>query len=251
MAKDLNFARAAIAIGLALATSFGTFSGLAVGGARPASAADLGGDIPDFEPPDLPSPSLNHYYAGLRGGAVFTNNTEFDLKLASVSTEYGAPGFYGSAMAGYDLSGGRGNGWRLEAELAYLRSSVDTHTVTGLGSLDGTGTRSALIGFANAYYDLAMTENARIFLGGGIGIANVGLNDQGTAPTGTVLNSSATAFAWNLTSGVNLALSSNLDFELGYRYLRIENAGLTAVDGTSNSVDSSDHIVFAGVRYKF
>jgi opacity protein-like surface antigen len=220
-------------------------------GATAARAADFGGEDVEFTQPDYPSPSLNHYYAGLRGGFDFSNDTEFDRLLTSVSTEYGAPGFYGSAVAGYDLSGGRGNGWRLEVELAYLRAEADTHSVSGLGALDAGGSKTALIGFANAYYDLAMTQSTRIFLGGGIGLANLSLNSQNTAATGTLINDSATAFAWNLSSGVNFAVTNNVDLELGYRYLRIENADLVSADGRTNSVDSSDHIIYGGMRYKF
>lgn len=221
-----------------------------------ALSADLGGDVvTDYEPPELPSTIVNHWYVGARGGAAFSNDTSFAIAAGDVTTGYGDPGFFGSGIVGYDMSPGAGSGgFRFEAELAYLIKYADSQSVPGVGTLgDGAigGDTTALMGFANAYYDLPFSTWSKVFLGGGIGLANVSFNDHGTTPGGPLIDDSGTAFAWHLTSGVSLAMNESTDLEFGYRFLNINGAELTAVDGTTSEVDSTDHILFAGVRYRF
>lgn len=236
--------------------AFAVTAALTVVAPSEAMSTDLSGDVSsDYEPPELPSTIVNHWYVGARGGATFSNDTDFGIAAGTITTGYGDPGFFGAGIVGYDLSpGAGGGGLRVEAELAYLIKHADSQSVPGLGTFsDGaiTGDTTALMGFANAYYDVPFSTWSKVFLGGGIGLANVSFNNHGTAATGQLIDTSATAFAWHLTSGVAVTLAANTDLEFGYRFLNISGADLAAVDGTTSSVDSTDHILFAGVRYRF
>lgn len=222
----------------------------------PARAADLGGGEVPYKTEPLPEalPYFNPWYAGIRGGAAFTGDSEFDALGTGFDSTYGT-GTYFSGLVGYDFSSIRGRpGFRGELELGLLQNDIDAHGVNGLGGFSGSnafGSASALVGLASLYYDLPFSPGITPFLGGGIGFADVSFSDQGVAPLGTVMDDSATGFAWHLTSGFEFQIAERTSFELGYRYLAIQGIDLQAVDGTDTSADLDSHIVFAGIKYRF
>lgn len=222
----------------------------------PARAADLGGADEPYKTEPLPEalPYFNPWYIGARGGAAFTNDTDFDALGTGVDSVY-ATGTYFSGLIGYDFSSLGGQpGFRGELELGYLQNDIDAHDVNGLGGFSGNnafGSAAAVVGLASLYYDLPFSPGITPFLGGGIGFADVSFSDQGVTPLGTVMDDSATGFAWHLTSGLDFQLAERTSLELGYRYLAIQGIDLQAVDGTDTSADLDSHIVFAGIKYRF
>ena len=221
----------------------------------PALAADLGG-APDivYDPPQIPQPYASPWYVGGRLGGAFTSDSEFGAFGDDVVARYAQPGFFGSAMFGYDMATLPGtSGFRIEGELAYLRSNVDRLDVGGSvaegAAVDGDA--RAWVGLVNAYYDIPMSTGLSVFLGGGLGVANLALDDHSASGSGLLMDDSSSAFAWHLTSGVSVALGSSTELELGYRYLNLDGAELTATDGTTTTVDSTDHLVFMGLRQRF
>jgi opacity protein-like surface antigen len=218
----------------------------------PAAAADLYAPPPetDYEPP--PTESLYRFspwYVALRGGAVFADDTSFETLGTFVDTSYETGPFVAGAI-GYQFH----SGLRAEAELGYLTTSVDSQDVAGVGTFQDdnvTGDTSAFFGLASVYYDLPLNGPIKPFVGAGIGAADVSFEDHGTSATGTLLDESATAFAWHLTGGIDYEIRENVALEVGYRYLAVEDVDVTAFDGTPSSVDVADHIVFAGLRYRF
>jgi opacity protein-like surface antigen len=219
--------------------------------AVPAIAADLYNPPPetDYEPPaNTYAPAS--WYVALRGGAVFTDDTSFGTLGTTVDNTYDAGPFVAGAV-GYQF---RTWGLRAEAELGYLESSVSSHDIDGVGSFsndDAFGDTSAMFGLASLYYDLPINAPIRPFVGGGIGAADVSFENHGTTPTGTVLDDSSNAFAWHLTAGVNYDISPNMALEVGYRYLEFDGVEVTAADGTQSSIDTGNHISFAGLKYRF
>ncbi len=217
----------------------------------PASAADLYSPPPetDYEPPAQQA-YWSPWYVALRGGAVFADDTSFATLGTTVGTAYDTGGFVAGAV-GYQF---RNSGLRAEAELGYLSSSVESHDIAGVGTFDADdaqGDTSAFFGLASVYYDIPLNAPIKPFVGGGVGVADVSFEGHGTTPTGTVLDDNSTAFAWHLTGGVGYDISENVALEVGYRYLEFDGVDVVALDGTESSIDASNHIVFAGLKYKF
>lgn len=219
--------------------------------ALPASAADLYNPPPetDYEPPPAAAWAPSPWYVALRGGAVFADDTSFGVLGTDVTTSYDTGPFVAGAV-GYQF---HNTGLRAEAELGYLESSVDAHDVGGVAFAndDATGDTSAFFGLASVYYDLPFNSPIRPFVGGGIGAADVSFENHGTSGTGTVLDDANTAFAWHLTAGVNYDISPNMALEVGYRYMEFDGIDVSATDGTESTIDASNNIVFAGLKYRF
>lgn len=234
--------------------SFAALTMLAMLGvaSTPVAAADLGGDQEIvYEPPVLPPVSSSYFYAGLRGGATFADDTQIRLGAATVTTSYDDPGWMISGYAGYRFQ--NAPGLRGELELGYLNDSVLSHRVQGLGTIENgaSGDTSVLFGLASLYYDFPTGGMIHPFVGGGIGVADVDFSGHSATGPGALIDDNATAFAWHLTAGASVDLTPNTELELGYRYLATTGAELTAADGTTREVDTADHIIFGGIRYKF
>lgn len=217
-----------------------------------AMAADLSGD-PVFEEAPIPLPQayLRPWYVGARGGASWFTDSSYDTLGSNIDQSYDTGYFFGG-MIGYDF-GGPGPGFRAEAELNYLQADIDTQRRNGVtfNGAGASGDTSVLAGFASLYYDLPFSAGITPFVGGGIGLANVDLEDHGIAGTGTFMEDSGNAFAWHVTAGADIAMTEQASLELGYRYLAVEGVDVTAVDGTGTSVDVDSHVLFAGVKYRF
>ncbi|MEZ5926110.1 MAG: outer membrane beta-barrel protein [Hyphomicrobiaceae bacterium] len=219
----------------------------------PAAAADLYSPPPetDYEPPPTETfYEQSSWYLALRGGAAFADDTSFETLGTSVDNTYDTGPFVAGAV-GYQF---RGTGLRAEAEIGYVTNAIESHDIAGVGTFDNEaafGDTSAFFGLASIYYDIPLNSPIKPFVGGGIGLSDVSFEGHGTDATGTVLDDNATAFAWHLTGGVGYDIAENVALEVGYRYLAFEGVDVTATDGTPTSIDTADHIVFAGLRYRF
>jgi opacity protein-like surface antigen len=128
-----------------------------------------------------------------------------------------------------------GNGWRAEGQVLYLDNSGKS----------GFGDQKVVGGFANGYYDFLPGGQWRPFLGAGIGIAQVKVDDSGAAPHGD-----KTVFAYQLHAGIAHPFSDQLTGELAYHYLGAPSVkfdtGAKRVDG-----DFGASLVTVGLRYRF
>ena len=220
--------------------------------AIPVHAADLYTPPPetDYEPPPTDNLyEMSAWYLALRGGASFATDTSFDALGTTVDSGYDIGPFVAGAV-GYHF---QNTGLRAEAEIGYLTNAIEHHDIAGTGTFtdDASGDSSAFFGLASIYYDLPLDSRIKPFVGAGIGLADVSFSGLGTTPGGTLLDDSDTAFAWHLTGGIGYDISENVALEVGYRYLAFDGVDVTASDGTPSSIDTSDHIVFAGLRYRF
>ena len=214
-----------------------------------AYAADLYNPPPetDYEPPAAER-WWSPWYIALRGGATFAGDTTFDTLGGTVDGSTDTGPFVAGAI-GYQF---RNTGLRAEAEIGYLESSIDSLDIGGVtfenDAVDGD--KTAFFGLASVYYDIPFNAPLRPFIGGGIGVADVSLENVGPAG-GALIDDNANAFAWHLTAGATYDINDRLALEAGYRYMAFEGVDLIAADGTETSVDTDDHIVFAGLKYRF
>jgi outer membrane protein OmpA-like peptidoglycan-associated protein len=128
----------------------------------------------------------------------------------------------GSAGLGYGLQ----NGFRLEGELSYRDNE-----------LEGTSTdATAWAGMLNGYYDFNRGGGWEPYVGLGVG--------YGTLDLSSVDDESG--WAWQAMAGVAIPITETLDFDLGYRFFRMEDVEFSGVD-----VDYEHQAATIGLRWQF
>ena len=208
----------------------------------------------DFYSPDpIPQPAAGWYFSGF-GGANWADDTNFDTGLGVITNKYNTGFVFGGAV-GYDFGETMGPlGVRLEGEVSYRKSDIDTHVLNG-GDLAGSvGTTSALAGMANLLFDFNTAGPFSFYAGGGVGAANVKFDGHGADAANPVMNDDETVFAWQGIAGVGFDVAPNWVIDLQYRYFDASNVSLTSTPGAgsvSSSTDYRSHAVVAGLRWSF
>ena len=146
---------------------------------------------------------------------------------------------------------------RLETELAYRSPDADSKTgvITGLGTvtpLNNAIDLSATTLMVNGWYDIDMGGHITPYVGGGAGLARLGVD---TASASLVQsNDHDMVFAYQIGGGASYAIDKNISLTGGYRYMDTSNASFKArafsTDGKIES-DYSAHELKIGVRYTF
>ena len=136
-----------------------------------------------------------------------------------------------------DLGAGKsfGNGFRSDAELLYLDGSGKS----------GAGDTHVLAGFLNGYYDFLPNSQWRPFIGAGIGVADVKVDDSLVAPHGD-----QTSFAYQATAGVSHPFTDRLTGEVAYRYIGVPDVKFGSVAERVKG-DFGVSLVTVGLRYRF
>jgi opacity protein-like surface antigen len=210
---------------------------------------DKGGSLKDAPVYERPYT----YYIAVRGGAVFTQDTDFEVLGLNVENQYDEPGYFISGAVGASMAGLGLDGFRGELEVGYFQSDIDAHDVEALGLFEGDdafGETSGIYGLVNVFYDFKGFGSVTPFLGAGIGAASVEFDGHGVTPVGVVMDDDDVGFAYQLSAGANIALSKEIDLELGYRFLGVTGLELEAVDGTASDIDVENHVVYGGLRFK-
>lgn len=152
-----------------------------------------------------------------------------DTAVVTADNGFGITGAFGGTL---------GNGARLEAELGYRSNDVKDLTAFGI-TVPIEGDVSSVSFMGNAYYDFATSSSFSPFIGGGIGFANVEVNDTATTEDDTV-------FAYQLAAGVGFAINEKLTLDLQYRYFATSDLELTGV-----TFEYATQNLMAGLRYSF
>jgi opacity protein-like surface antigen len=163
-------------------------------------------------------------YHGLGVMAVLLEDADLSggaAGKASFDGGWGAMAFVGSKMELF----------RVEGELAYRRSSIDTVNAVPLAESRG-GRATALSALFNVYLDFGRYD-FRPFLGAGAGAARVDATLAGRDDRDTV-------FAYQGIGGVSLG--NGLD--LGYRYFATENPRIDDLKAEYKS-----HTIYLSVRF--
>ena len=175
-----------------------------------------------------------------------------------VDAEITAPGTSGGDISldgGLGLSAGLGyqlaNGLRFEAGLAYQKNDLDKgKDATGEVKMNGDVSSTAFL--ASAYYDIPTGTKFSPFLGGGVGLAKVRLNDV-ALEGGEHWDNNDVVFAYHLSLGVSFAVNPQLNLDAGYRYAATEDLRFSSGGPWDKDVEitNASHNLFAGVRYAF
>jgi len=161
-------------------------------------------------------------------------------------------GFGGLGAVGYAFD----FGLRVEAEVGYRQASVDSFDVRSAGGLPITaeggrsssnGTIAALSGLASAFYEFDTGGRFGPYLGGGLGVARVDVNNWRAG--GNIADDSDTVFAYQLGAGTSYDLGGALKLDVGYRYFATDDPSVTSSTGSSLTVDYETHNVVVGLRF--
>ncbi|WP_371347541.1 outer membrane protein [Ancylobacter sp. IITR112] len=163
----------------------------------------------------------------LRGDIGFAFNESADLGAA------------GHAPLGDAGTFGLGAGLRLN-DMLRLDLTADYRSAADARFRGWSGDASAVTLLANAYLDLGTWQGVTPYIGAGLGAAHVSLSGIGAGE--------GWGFAWAAMAGGTVSLAPNWQVDLGYRYVRIENAEL---GGGFSGFSQAAHEVRLGLRYLF
>jgi opacity protein-like surface antigen len=175
------------------------------------------------------------------------------------------PGLYLRGSLGYSWSAedeidysplwGLGIGYRLSPN---LRADLtvdwrDRYIVEGAGFDSKVENQSYML---NVYYDLDQLPIIQLpggfkpYVGAGIGLSRVEVNDQLIAPGTGVFGDDEYNFAWQGMFGVAYQITPNFAADLGYRYAHLGEVQATSPAGNIDS-DLNVHELLLTLRYGF
>lgn len=230
------------------------FSGFSATAALSADADEFA-DFPDVPEAERIDASFRDagMYIGVRGGAVFADDTRFTIAgPATVRNDYDL-GYTGSGFVGLELPDiYYGLGVRLEGELGLAQFEVDTHTVGAapIASAASFGATDALYGMANLYVDYGLGV-FRPFVGGGIGVAQVEFDNHGITGAPGVMDDTANGLAWQVMGGLGVDVTNAITLEAMVRYQAIQDVGVISSTGPKTQVDLASTQVMLGARFSF
>ncbi|MEL6238022.1 MAG: outer membrane beta-barrel protein, partial [Pseudomonadota bacterium] len=206
-----------------------------------------------------PASAREGLYVGVDGGITLEDQVDVDAdttppeNAAFADTE---TGFDFDIVIGYDFGP-----VRIEAEGAYKQNSYDGLTVVLPAIVPGSPVPSGTVveneedlsifsGMVNGIIDLGNDDGFNVFVGGGVGIANLDIPVE-VAGVGTVVDDSTTDFAYQALAGLRFPVSDNLDLGLKYRYFVIDEFEIDTAAGIPAEVDYQAHSILASVVYNF
>ena len=211
----------------------------------------------------LAAPGYAHasgWYVVGAGGVSYLQSADntFDDPPVDVKSSY-KTGWVAVGGAGYAFS----NGLRIEAEAGYrhvrlkkldIREDGGLGAVLGVGSLNGVttrayGTESALSGMLNAWYELDTGTPVGVYVGGGIGIARISIDNVKTGGP-VIVDDTDTVFAYQVGAGVSYAFTPKARATLEYRFFGTTQSRFTDISGDFNS-EFHNHSVLLGARIGF
>jgi len=196
------------------------------------------------------------WYAGISGGLTLLSDS--DISASAGPPAIGAPtsitgdiefdpGFAIGVQGGYKWP----QGFRGELEYRYTRVEADKATVnasvsgfgfgTVTGDIDLTAQSHAILG--NLWYDWDLKNGWMPYVGGGLGAVIIDFEDT----------DNETVFGWQAGVGIQYAISKNVVFDLGYRWLAtLDPEFESGVAGVSDvEAEYSSHNFMIGVRGHF
>lgn len=169
------------------------------------------------------------FYVGASSGVSFLQDLKEDRE-----TYHHDAGFAFSTFLGWNEGPGR-----LELEYSRFNNEIDTYD-DGLVTVDGDRNNVDLYAYMmNGYLDFPISSRLTGYLGGGLGVAQVQVNDF-------VDSTSQFGIAYQTKVGASLSLTNRAELFGGYRFLGTEKLSTLHV---SDQVYM--HSLETGLRFKF
>ena len=205
---------------------------------HPFHCAFLGGII--FAMPSVAAAIDLEPYGSLYGGLSLLEDA--DAGLGSLEAEFD-PGFVVGATYGARVVDAFTA--RLELDLSYRR-----HEIEDIGNVSGGGDVNTFGALGNFWLDFINTTSFTPYVGGGLGLAYIDLNDVELAGADLV-DDEDLVFAWQLGAGVGWEVSSNVTIGLDYRWFATADPEFENTAGSDFDSEYSSHNFMASVRYGF
>jgi opacity protein-like surface antigen len=149
------------------------------------------------------------------------------------------------AAVSFDMGYRLGIG-RIEAELGYQRNGVSQYRPAG-GDVDATGGLTQTRALLNGYVSFPIGTHITPYIGAGVGVAQVNLNDFNIAGSGVPNSSSDDRVnVVQVSLGGVSRINDHVDMDVRYRYLLSSDASFD--DAT---LSLSGYLLTLGLRYNF
>jgi OOP family OmpA-OmpF porin len=127
--------------------------------------------------------------------------------------------------------------------ISYLNTGITVNT---------SGTQSNLAGMVNGYYDIATGTPWVPYLGFGVGIAELGMNNITNVSSGKLLvNTTAATFAFQGMVGVQYLINNQWAAGVEFRYFKTPDGQFINADGLSSSAGNAQFNLLASLTYHF
>ena len=207
-----------------------------------------------------PAQAAEGPYVSLQAGASFLSDADNAGGGVSIESSFDT-GFNVGGAIGYGI---RNSGIRIEGEVSYRVNDLDNLTVTndggvgaalGVGSLNGLslaadGDVSALSGMVNVFYDFQLANSVKPYVGGGIGVARLSINDAAVLGI-TLVDDDDIVFAYQVGGGVGFEATPTTTIFLDYRYFATADPSFSDVLAGAFDSEYASHNVSVGIRYNF
>ena len=179
-------------------------------------------------------------YLGLGIGASLPSDSKVTGPGVSTEIEYDK---FIAAMAtlGYSYS----NNLRSELELTYRENDASK-----VGTSSATGDITTVNPMMNLYYDFPGMGRFTPYIGAGVGMANLDINNVSPVD-GSRLSDSDWVYAYQGIAGVGYQLTSNLGLFADYRYLDTTEGNFKTAAGRELGTDFTEQRVMVGLRWFF
>ncbi len=180
------------------------------------------------------------YLSGGIGGVLPLDS---DLENRGITSETSFdPGLVGSLAFGSTLD----DNWRTDVEASYRSSDIEE--VKGLANGSGSISGSALM--FNGYYDFNSGSDWQPYVGAGVGLIRLKLDDASLVGGGRIDDDSWSAAAQGI-AGVGYRINEQLGLFTDYRFLAALEHRYTSSARTKVDAEYSEHRIMIGLRWSF
>jgi OmpA-OmpF porin, OOP family len=209
----------------------------------------------------LASPSMardGQWYVGVDGGAMIAEDLNLNIGAAPIAaTADTDTGYDFGGVVGYDFGG-----FRLESEVGYREADLTAFSSSvaaipagagpGLatsGVKATNGDANALSFMVNGMLDFGDDDGLQGFVGGGVGVARVDVQQIFAAPSW--LDDSDTGLAWQAIAGIRAPISDSWDVGLKYRFFNASKVDLIDRLGRDVKTRFRSHSLMGSIVYNF
>jgi opacity protein-like surface antigen len=194
----------------------------------------------------VPAARAEHgfYIGGFVSYAMPSDSTITESSLLAPG-ESATLGYNQGAGVSFDVGYKMGIG-RIEGEIAYQSNGINEYRDSAVTS-DATGRLNQTSALLNGYLDFPTGTSITPYIGGGVGVAQVQLDDFNIAGSGVPNSSSTdTVNVFQVSLGGASRVNEHFDLDFRYRY------AITSDPSFDNAkMDLSGYLLTFGVRYKF
>lgn len=182
--------------------------------------------------------SAEWYFAGNVGANLLTDS-DFDNRVGTVVEAEFEPGIVLSGEIGFSFP----ENFRLGVEVAYRANDVDRFRGAGSSS-PGTAEANAASVMGNFWYDVPTNNRVRPFVGFGVGLAILDVDN--VANGAIAVDDQDGTFAFQAGAGLAFEIAPEWALTIEYRYFHAVDPSFSTAEAEYNS-----HAVLGGLRFKF